>query len=227
MIFSKKQLGKEMEKDNRTKTFFQKYAYDFDAIYGNKHSSISKIINNIFRKSMRLRFEKTIEGCVPIQGKSVLDIGCGPGHYAFELARRGAKKVVGIDFAPEMIKIAKRKAKEFNLEDKCSFIVADFMTTDFPEPFDYSIVMGVMDYIPEPEKFVKKVIDVTSNKAFFSFPVKGGLLALQRKIRYRSRCELYFYSIDDIEKLLSNISNINFSIERIARDFFVSVKIIR
>ncbi len=216
-----------MEKSNHTKTFFQRYAYDFDAIYGSKHSSISKIINNIFRKSMRLRFERTIEGCNPVQGKSVLDIGCGPGHYAIELARRGAKKVVGIDFAPEMINIAKKKAKDLKFEDICSFIVADFMATDFPEPFDYSIVMGVMDYVSEPEKFVKKVIDVTSDKAFFSFPVKGGLLAFQRKIRYRSRCELFFYSINDIKKLLSNMQNINFTIEKIARDFFVTIQIIR
>jgi SAM-dependent methyltransferase len=94
-----------------TQDFFDSYAYDFDALYGAPQNILSSVINPLFRKSMKLRFEKTIEYSAPVDGKSILDIGCGPGHYAIALSKSGAKNVVGIDFAPEMIKIAKEKSQ--------------------------------------------------------------------------------------------------------------------
>src|SRR6201997_4378788 len=95
---------------NRTSEFFHAYAHDFNAIYGNSNTFVNRLINRHFRASMRLRYEKTIEGCSPIAGKTVLDIGCGPGHYSVALAKKGAERVFGIDFADEMIAIAKQNA---------------------------------------------------------------------------------------------------------------------
>ncbi len=106
---------------DRTQTFFHQYANDFDAIYGNQNGLIDSVINKLFRKSMRLRFEKSIEGCEPIQGKSVLDVGCGPGHYSITLAQRGAARVVGIDFAEGMLKLATEHAQKVGVGDSCKF----------------------------------------------------------------------------------------------------------
>ena len=74
----------------RTPSFFSGYAADFDAIYANQATPFNSVVNRLFRRSMRLRFELTIAGCNPINGRSVLDVGCGPGHYGIELAHRGA-----------------------------------------------------------------------------------------------------------------------------------------
>lgn len=41
-----------------------------------------------------------------VSGKRVLDAGCGPGLYAAELARRGAR-VTGFDESPEMVRLAR------------------------------------------------------------------------------------------------------------------------
>src|ERR1035441_7340867 len=91
---------------DRTQVFFHRYANDFDAIYSNRGGLLNGILNGMFRKSMKLRYLKTIEGCQPIQGKTALDVGCGPGHYAITLAQRGAARVLGIDFAEGMLHIA-------------------------------------------------------------------------------------------------------------------------
>ncbi len=56
------------------------------------------------------------------------------------------------------------------------------MTYPPQDVFDYVIVMGFMDYMPDPEKVVAKVLSLTRNKAFFSFPVAGGMLGWQRQI---------------------------------------------
>ena len=208
---------------DRTQTFFHHYANDFDAIYGNQNGPIDSVINRVFRKSMRLRFEKSIAGCDPIEGKSVLDVGCGPGHYSITVAQRGASRVVGIDFAEGMLQLATEHAKKVGVADRCSFRVADFYTYPPEEIFDYVIVMGFMDYMPDPEKVVAKVLSLTRNKAFFSFPVAGGILGWQRKLRYQKRCDLFLYTRKQLNQLCAKFPGVQATIEPITRDFFVTL----
>jgi ubiquinone/menaquinone biosynthesis C-methylase UbiE len=201
--------------------FFDSYAHDFDAIYGTRHTALNRLVNKHFRKSMRLRYEKSIAGCDPIEGKSVIDIGCGPGHFSIALASRGAGRVVGIDFAEQMLAVARQHAQQKNIADRCQWINGDFLTHSFSETFDYSIVCGVMDYIADPRTMVDKVLSVTSRKAFFSFPVAGGPLAWQRKMRYKKRCDLFLYTQPQLEELF-NVKDFDVTIEPIARDYFVT-----
>jgi SAM-dependent methyltransferase len=44
-----------------------------------------------------------LDWCDPVADAHVLDIGCGEGYMARELAKRGACKVLGIDISSEMI----------------------------------------------------------------------------------------------------------------------------
>jgi len=106
---------------DQTSQVFDRYATDFDAIYGNQSNVINRVINRFFRQSMRERFELTLAGCMPVAGCSVLDVGCGPGHYAIELARRGAAEVTGIDFADGMLEIANARAEREGVKDRCRF----------------------------------------------------------------------------------------------------------
>jgi 2-polyprenyl-3-methyl-5-hydroxy-6-metoxy-1,4-benzoquinol methylase len=208
---------------DRTQTFFHQYANDFDAIYGNQNGLVDSVINRLFRKSMRLRFEKSIEGCSPIEGKSVLDVGCGPGHYSITLAQRGAARVVGIDFAEGMLQLATDHAKQVGVGERCNFMVADFYEYAPQELFDYVIVMGFMDYMPDPAKVVAKVLSLTKDKAFFSFPVAGGLLGWQRSMRYKKRCDLFLYTEERLKQIFSQFPEATATIEPISRDFFVTL----
>ncbi len=71
-------------------------------------------------------------------GQEVLDLTCGPGLYCHELARRGFE-CVGIDWAPEAIRHARRVALEEGLS--CQFEQQDVRTIDFPEQFDAVIFL--------------------------------------------------------------------------------------
>jgi len=208
---------------DRTQTFFHQYANDFDAIYGNQNGIIDSVINRLFRKSMRLRYEKSIAGCNPIEGRSVLDVGCGPGHYSITLAQRGAGRVIGIDFAEGMLQLASEHAAKVGVGDHCQFQVADFYKYEPQELFDYVIVMGFMDYMPDPEKVVGKVLSLTKGKAFFSFPVAGGFLGWQRQLRYRKRCDLFLYTQDQLQQIFSRFPEATAAIEPAARDYFVTL----
>ena len=205
--------------------FFDSYAGDFDAIYGTKNTMLNRLLNRYFRASMRIRFEKVLTSCDPIQGKSVIDIGSGPGHFAISLARKGADHVLGVDFAESMNELASRHAEQAGVADRCRFDFGDFLEYEIPEQFDYAVVMGFMDYIADPSTVIRKVLSATRAKAMFSFPAAGGFLAWQRKLRYRKRCELYMYTAGQLEELFSQAGDRSVRIEPIARDFFVTVTI--
>lgn len=208
---------------NRTSQFFDSYAHDFNAIYGNSNTFVNRWINRYLRASMRMRYEKTIAGCSPIEGKTVLDIGCGPGHYSVALAKKGAARVFGIDFADEMISIAEKNAQQAGVQDRCKFARHDFLADPIHEKYDYAIAMGFMDYMADAKKTVEKVLSVTKGKAFFSFPADGGVLAWQRKLRYKQRCPLYMYGDSQLKEIFSGVRPDQVQTERIARDYFITV----
>jgi len=49
-----------------------------------------------------------------VQGQRILDAGCGTGYLSRELTRRGAS-VLGVDFSPAMVEIARERAAEQGL----------------------------------------------------------------------------------------------------------------
>jgi ubiquinone/menaquinone biosynthesis C-methylase UbiE len=205
-------------------SFFDRYAHDFSAIYGNSHGPFDSMVNRLFRRSMALRYQRTLEGCDPIEGRSVLDIGCGPGHYSVALARRGAGEVLGLDFADGMLEVARERAEKAGVSGTCRFEKGDFLECSFDRQFDYTIIMGFMDYIAEPAGMIRKALSITKRRAFFSFPVAGGLLGWQRQLRYRSRCDLYLYTEQSVRELFSGIEDAKVNVERIDRDLFVTAE---
>jgi 2-polyprenyl-3-methyl-5-hydroxy-6-metoxy-1,4-benzoquinol methylase len=214
-----------MTSSHRTSRFFDSYAHDFDAIYGTRNNPLNSLINRFLRKSMMLRYRRTIEGCDPIDGRTVIDIGCGPGHYAIALAKKGARHVLGIDFADRMIELANEYAQRAGVSDRCEFVCGDFMTYPADHTFDYSILMGFMDYVADPREVIERAVAVTGSRAFFSFPADGGFLSWQRKLRYRRRCDLYLYKPDRLKDLFARLPGVSMSIEKIARDYFVTASL--
>lgn len=211
-----------MKSAHKTDEFFHSYAEGFDSIYGNDRNFFNLLVNKLLRSSIRRRLQATINGCIPIAGKTVLDIGCGPGHYAVELAKRGATEVLGIDFAEDMLKLARHYANEAEVDEKCRFELTDFMDFEPLKKFDYTIVMGVLDYIAEPAAFIKHVIESTERKAFFSFPKSRHWLTPQRRLRYKFKCDLYLYKSDEITCLFQRAGDTNISIKDLGRDYFVT-----
>ena len=209
----------------RTSEFFDTYAADFDALYGTRKTLFHRLVNRYLRPSMRVRFEKTMAGCDPIEGKSVIDIGCGPGHYAVALARKGASSVLGLDFADGMIELARHRAGQAGVADRCEFVMGDFLDYPITDRFDYCVVMGFMDYVADARKVIDRTLSIAKDKAFFSFPAAGGVLAWQRKLRYRRRCDLYLYSSGQLAALFAETAARDVEIEKIGRCYFVTATV--
>jgi hypothetical protein len=122
-----------------------------------------------------------------------------------------------------MIRLAMDHALELGIEKRLKFEVLNFLEFEPEKKYDYSIMMGFIEYFEQPEIIIKKARDITSRKILISFPVAGGLLAFQRRLRYKRRCYLRLYSHDDIKELMKGLNINTFKIEKIQRDFFVTI----
>ena len=206
--------------------FFTQYASQFDNIYDTqKNTGLTGWINRTLRKSMFIRFKKTFESLQPIAGSSVLDVGCGSGRYIVPCLQFGAERIVGIDMSQTMLDLAQSSVEEAGADaQKVQLISGEFSSVDFDQKFDYAIVIGVMDYIEDPLAFLRKLAETFTKTAVVSFPVSENIWKWQRKIRYRMRgCPLYFYDRKKLEELLADIGVASWTIEKIQRDYFVTL----
>jgi SAM-dependent methyltransferase len=85
-------------------------------------------------------------------GMRLLDVTCGPGLYAVELARRGLT-VTGIDFSPASIAYARQLAVDQGVAGRCTLIEQDVRAADFGVgEFDAAILLyGQLGVFPQPE----------------------------------------------------------------------------
>lgn len=182
--------------------YFDKVPNEWDALYSNENR-IKYLINKWLRKGLFQRYNLTFEHCGDLSGLKVLDIGCGTGRFSIECAKRGAQRIVGIDFAPSMIEFSQNIAKETGVADKCEFICGDFLSYQFEESFDIVIAQGLFDYIAEPEPLFKKIAALNPRTFVASFPKFTPIWGIQRKIRYEliKKCPIYNYTKAQLECL--------------------------
>ena len=80
----------------------------------------------------------------------VIDVGCGTGENALELASRGLR-VLGIDASPRAIDAAKAKASERGIS--AEFLVADALALDpLDRRFRTALDCGVFHVFDDPER---------------------------------------------------------------------------
>lgn len=81
--------------------------------------------------------------------RRVLDCACGTGNLTFELAKLGLD-VVGVDLAPEMIRVAREKSYIIGVPAR--FEVGDLGDFDLGETFDSaSCLYDSLNYIVDPD----------------------------------------------------------------------------
>ncbi len=126
-----------------------------------------------------------------VEGKRVLDIGCGAGQYAVLLAKKGAI-VTGIDLSPVGIEVAKKTAAANDVEDRCTFFVSQFSDSNFPDGhFDIIYMHEVYHHAIKYKGIKEEVARIAKPgaKILLAETLKGGPLLnagrnLKNSIRY-------------------------------------------
>ncbi|WP_440931452.1 class I SAM-dependent methyltransferase [Candidatus Pelagibacter sp.] len=84
--------------------------------------------------------------------QKVLDIGCGWGGLALEIAKKTDCEVTGITLSENQLKYASQKAKELNLDNQVKFKLIDYR--ELNEKFDRIVSVGMFEHVGR--KFYKK-----------------------------------------------------------------------
>ena len=178
----------------RVERYFQRTAVEFDALY-DEGNTWEYRVNRLLRRGLFERVRLTVAQFQDMSGFELLDVGCGSGRNSVLFAQAGARRVLGLDFADSMIQIARSTAESAGLASRCEFIKADFMEYAFQRKFGVVLALGVFDYVAEPVKLLRRMMDVSTGKVIGSFPAWSLVRAPLRKIRYSLRdCPLYLYT---------------------------------
>ncbi len=84
-----------------------------------------------------------------IQGKVVIDFGCGEGDEALDLARNGARKVIGIDIQEHFLERARINAARAGLSSMCEF------TTRTEEKAPIIVSIDAFEHFDDPAAILR------------------------------------------------------------------------
>lgn len=141
----------------------------------------------------------------PLSGERILDVGCGTGALAQEIAQTGAN-VVGIDSSPEMIQSARAQypGLEFDVQDASDFA--------FAVPFDAVFSNAALHWVRQAEETAACISRVLKPGGRFVAELGGQgnvatiTAALQQAIyetvRIRTHHQWYFPSVPQYAAVL-------------------------
>lgn len=94
---------------------------------------------------------RTFRDAIPadLTGKTVLDIGCNAGFYSIQMKRRGAARVLGIDFDPAYLAQARFAAEVTGLDIEFRQMSV-YDIASLGERFDIVLFMGVLYHLRHP-----------------------------------------------------------------------------
>ena len=204
----------------RVNDYFNREAERFDAIYERDKPAHQRLRDRIFRRVILERYSLVVNA-IGAPGATVLDVGCGPGRYGIELARRGATRCVGVDVASAMIDIAQREAARAGVQAACEWHVADFLSFTHPTEFDAVVAMGYYDYLEEPLPHLRKMIGHARGRVFASFPKRWTVRTGLRIARFRlAGGYVRFYSRSEVVDLFRKAGQIScLAIVDLGRDY--------
>ena len=129
------------------------------------------------------RFESNSMSTGIINGKIVLDAGCGSGRYTCALARLGAEKVIGLDYGDSGLELGAKLGDVNNLKN-VEFQKGSLLSMPFEDDtFDFVFANGVFHHTGDIEKGTKELYRVLKKGgvSWYFIYGDGGLYWYSRK----------------------------------------------
>jgi cyclopropane fatty-acyl-phospholipid synthase-like methyltransferase len=166
-------------------------------------------LSALFRgDAMYVRMNAALDLVKPhIAGKTVLDVGCASGRFAFQMIRSGAAKVYGTDISHAALEVANARGAELGMQDKLEFFPSDVVQPGNPLPqVDLVAALGVIEYF-DAEAMSAFFGNLRTKYILLDFPDLGRKkefptwILRQVYIRVNRLPGVYLYSLDDFARL--------------------------
>jgi len=129
-------------------TLFSKYAKKYDK-YSWPQFEVGKLLINK----------------INLRDKDILEIGCHAGKLSLEIVKK-AKYVMGIDFAPNAIKIAKERARKNKIRN-VKFSVGNVENLKLNKKFDVVVCNIAFHVFKDKKRALREIKGVLKNKGIF------------------------------------------------------------
>jgi SAM-dependent methyltransferase len=162
--------------------------------------------NRVSQKMLNLLFFGAKIKGKKLLNEILLDAGCGNGRWSQLYAGLGLQ-VIGVDFAPNMMKAAIKRAIIHSYAEKFSGLLADLEYLPFKDSiFDYICLYGVMEHLPNPEKVIIALSKLLKSGGFLLIDVPISLGFSHLTLRLFGYHPYYrFFHNNYIEKLVSEV----------------------
>ncbi|HWC32082.1 MAG TPA: class I SAM-dependent methyltransferase [Actinomycetota bacterium] len=119
-----------------------------------------------------------------IEGRTLLDLGCGTGGFVIEALRRGAASGLGVDVSSVSIEAASRLARFAGLGERAGFRIGDASAVHL-ERHDVVVLNKSICCYPKAEALVENAVRAASHVCAFSVPVSRGVRGLVARTTVR------------------------------------------
>lgn len=156
-------MVKQIKKDNEN-SFSQSY-FNWE-LMEKKNSFIAiSTVNHILNQCKNIG--------KPIKDLMVLDVGCGSGQFAFEIAKK-VKRVVGVEPFKKAYLQAIAKKKKLKLVENITFINIPIEKYNTEQKFDLVLCLTILEHMPEAKTSFNKIFALLKEggKIYLTVPNK-------------------------------------------------------
>lgn len=130
----------------------------------------------------------------------LLEIGPGTGRTTVQFAGR-VDHVTAVEQSVEMVELLHTRLAR-DCVGNCAVVHSDFAEAHFPEPFDVVALIGVLDYIPEPQPFLARAARLARRELLFTTPHCRCLARMFRAGNRMRGVHISTYTPDEIRSYL-------------------------